>query len=122
MGNLTEAQRHFEETLKLREEIGESGEIAESLADLARVIFAQGDIERALELSDQSLFLAREIAKPAQSYAYALHRRVEIEKELGNVAMAKKLAKEAYEAYKDLGAKYAAMKVEKALERLTSKE
>ncbi len=122
MGNLPEAQRHFEEALELRGEIGESGGIAQSLSNLAQVIFAQGDIERALELSDQSLFLAREIAKPAQSYAYALHRRVEIEEELGNVAMARKLAREAYETYKDLGAKDAAMKVEKVLERLTSKE
>jgi len=121
MGNLPEARRHFEEALKLRKEIGESGGIAESLSDLARVVFAQGDIEKALELSDESLFLAQEISKPARSYAYALHHRAEIEENLGNIARAVKLAEEAYKIYEDLGAKDAARKVKKHLERLKGK-
>jgi tetratricopeptide (TPR) repeat protein len=115
----TGARGCLEEALELHREIGYlDGEIG-TLCELALATAGQGDIEKALALSEQALALAGTIENPAPPYAYALWLRAQLEDRLGESPEKLRLrVEEAVRIYEDAGARYWAGQAKRWLEKL----
>lgn len=121
-GHLSQARAHLEEALRLRRSIGHENEIVETLADLALVSLAEGKEREAAHLLDESLYRGQELPGPGPSYAYAVYRAAEMEKELGHLSEVRRLAGEAYRIYEDFGVNYMAQEVQRFLSVLDQDE
>ena len=104
MGATAEAKDAFEQVLELQSMSQHEGSVAQTISDLALAELGLGNEERALNLSDESLRLARlETVEPSPALAYALHRRAELLYRKGDLEKAKEQAFQAITLYEALG-------------------
>src|SRR5260370_37154414 len=57
-GDLEEARRHLEESLRLAEDLHEPGIYAAAINNLAQACYAEGEIDRAIALTEKALTLS----------------------------------------------------------------
>lgn len=113
------AEANLRAALAARQAMGDTGKVAEGLAELGKVLAAQGRLGEGLRLVEEARALAWQLPAPSPVYAYILHLRAEIEADiLGNSSRARELAAESRAIFEQLGAKYAVDKAERTLERL----
>lgn len=113
------AEANLRVALAARQAMGDTGKVAEGLAELGKALAAQGRLGEGLRLVEEARDLAWQLPAPSPVYAYILHLRAEIEADiLGNPSRARELAAESRAIFEQLGAKYAVDKAERTLERL----
>ncbi|HYN90207.1 MAG TPA: NB-ARC domain-containing protein, partial [Ardenticatenaceae bacterium] len=113
------AEANLRAALAARQAMGDTGKVAEGLAELGKVLAVQGRLGEGLRLVEEARDLAWQLPAPSPVYAYILHLRAEIEADiLGNRSRARELAAESRAIFEQLGARYAVGQAERTLERL----
>lgn len=103
-GEFLKALEYHRESLKIREEIGDKHDIAESLNNLGAIYYYQGDIRKALELYSKSLNIMEDIDNK-RGIADALNNLGNIYEAQDEVAKALECAKKSLSLYEELGYK-----------------
>ncbi|MEZ4622942.1 MAG: NB-ARC domain-containing protein [Caldilineaceae bacterium] len=103
LGDYESARDSLVHAWRLRRQDGDTDGIIAATSDIALVLLAMGEDQRALFWSDRGLNRAEQIAKPARAYAYAHQRRAELEELRGNSVAARKHSHEAIQTYEALG-------------------
>ena len=103
LGDYDRALESLLQAWRLRKKDGDTDGIAAATSDIALVLLAKGQADRARFWSDHGLMRASQIAKPARAYAYAHQRRAELEHRCGAAATARTHARTAIDTYEALG-------------------
>ncbi len=103
LGDYESARDSLVQAWRLRKQDGDTDGIIAATSDIALVLLAMGEEERALFWSNRGLARAEQIARPARAYAYAHHRRAELEQLRGDRAAAHTHARTAIDTYAALG-------------------
>lgn len=119
-GEFAAAEANMRAALAARQAMGDTGKVAEGLAELGKALAAQGRVAEGLRLVEEARALGGSLPAPSPVYAYILHLRAEIEADiLGNPSRARDLAAESRAIFEALGARYAVGRAERTIARLT---
>lgn len=122
VGRPREARQLFEEVLLIYEDLGDSKRVSISLSQLAHALLTEGYIDRATELLDRALALARAMTDPSRAYARALWTHAILQQEQGRIEDALRSFRHSLDIYNRLGKEISAQRVRALLEHLTQDE
>ncbi|KKG01772.1 hypothetical protein DU31_17945 [Methanosarcina mazei] len=103
-GNYEEAVKLYNQSLKIKEELGDKSGIASTLHQLGNIHYFQGNYEEAVKLYNQSLRITEEIGDKS-GIASTLHQLGTIHSHQGNYEEAVKLYNQSLRTFEELGDK-----------------
>ena len=119
LGDYESARDSLVQAWRLRKQDGDTDGIIAATSDIALVLLAMGEDQRALFWSNRGLTRAEQIARPARAYAYAHQRRAELEQRRGDPVAARTHARIAIDTYTALGMLHWAQRITEWLSTVT---